>query len=123
MRVMPVIDCAGQTVVVTGGTRGIGAGIARGFLAAGAQVLVYGRHEPGERADRAADREVPSAGGRSAEFARADVRDPERAQQLIQAAAERFGRVDVVISNAGGSPPAAAATASPGSTPRSSSST
>jgi NAD(P)-dependent dehydrogenase (short-subunit alcohol dehydrogenase family) len=95
---------AGQAVVVTGGTRGIGAGIARVFLAAGADVLVCGRTGPGE---------LPAADGRSAVFAQADVRDAEQAQRLITDAAGRFGRVDLVISNAGGSPPAAAATASP----------
>jgi NAD(P)-dependent dehydrogenase (short-subunit alcohol dehydrogenase family) len=91
-------------VVVTGGTRGIGAGIARAFLRAGGQVLVGGRTEPAT---------LPSADGRTAAFVPADVRDPGQARQLIAAAAERFGGLDVVISNAGGSPEAAAATASP----------
>ena len=90
--------------MVTGGTRGIGAGIARAFLAAGADVLVCGRTEPAE---------LPAADGRSVVFARCDVRDAEQAQRLIRSAADRFGRVDVVISNAGGSPPATAASASP----------
>jgi NAD(P)-dependent dehydrogenase (short-subunit alcohol dehydrogenase family) len=94
----------GRAVVVTGGTRGIGAGIARAFLRAGAGVLVCGRHEP---------EALPADGGRAAEFTRADVRDPEQAQALIERAAGSFGRVDVVISNAGGSPYAEAATASP----------
>jgi NAD(P)-dependent dehydrogenase (short-subunit alcohol dehydrogenase family) len=91
-------------VVVTGGTRGIGAGIARAFLAAGADVLVCGRTEPDE---------AVAVAGRAAVFVPADVRDAGQAQRLIRTAADRFGRLDVVISNAGGSPPAAAATASP----------
>jgi len=91
-------------VVVTGGTRGIGAGIARAFLRAGAHVLVCGRAEPTS---------LPAADGRTAAFTQADVRDPEQARALIATARERFGGVDVVISNAGGSPEAAAATASP----------
>jgi len=41
---------SGGRVIVTGGTRGIGAGIARGFLRAGAQVLVCGRNEPADGA-------------------------------------------------------------------------
>src|SRR5947207_1777979 len=90
-------------VVITGGTRGIGAGIARAFLRAGAQVLVCGRAEPAAR---------PDADGRAAAFTQADVRDPEQARRLIATAAELFGGIDVVISNAGGSPEAAAATAS-----------
>jgi NAD(P)-dependent dehydrogenase (short-subunit alcohol dehydrogenase family) len=100
----PFPGLAGGRVVVTGGTRGIGAGIARGFLRAGAQVLVCSRHEPAS---------PPSADGRTAAFAQADVRDPEQAQQVIAKAADLFGGVDVVISNAGGSPPVPAASASP----------
>lgn len=98
------MDYTGQAVVVTGGTRGIGAGIARAFLAAGAEVLVCGRTEPAG---------VPATEDRSAVFTRADVRDPEQARRLIGEAGERFGRVDVVVSNAGGGPHVEAATASP----------
>jgi NAD(P)-dependent dehydrogenase (short-subunit alcohol dehydrogenase family) len=107
MGLMRAIDCAGQAVVITGGTRGIGAGIARAFLQAGAQVLVCGRTEP------TGPDTLPAAGGRTALFVRADVRDPDQARLLIRAALDRFGRIDVVVSNAGGSPPADAATASP----------
>ena len=112
---MHAIDFAGRAVVITGGTRGIGAGIARAFLDAGADVLVCGRSDPGGA--------VLAAGGRSALRTRADVRDPAQAHRLIREAADSFGRVDVVVSNAGGSPYAEAATASPGFTPGSSSST
>src|SRR5580698_4920478 len=94
----------GRRVIVTGGTKGIGAGIARGFLRSGARVLVCARNEPAA---------LPAAGGRTAQFTRADVRDPEQARQLIATALDLFGGVDVVVSNAGGSPPAPAATASP----------
>jgi NAD(P)-dependent dehydrogenase (short-subunit alcohol dehydrogenase family) len=94
----------GARVVVTGGTRGIGAGIARIFLDSGADVLVCGRTEPAA---------LPSADGRTASFTQADVRDPEQARQLIATAAERFGGVDVLVNNAGGSPEAEAAAASP----------
>jgi NAD(P)-dependent dehydrogenase (short-subunit alcohol dehydrogenase family) len=93
-----------QAVLVTGGTRGVGAGIARGFLRAGARVLVCGRTEPAE---------LPRAAGRTAVFIKADVRDPEQAAGTVQHAGDLFGRLDVVVSNAGGSPYAAAATASP----------
>jgi NAD(P)-dependent dehydrogenase (short-subunit alcohol dehydrogenase family) len=101
----------GCRVIVTGGTRGIGAGIARGFLRSGARVLVCARNEPA--AELAADAAPPVAGGRTAQFTRADVRDPEQARHLVATAVDLFGGVDVVVSNAGGSPPAPAATASP----------
>src|SRR5438067_12557227 len=100
----PFPGLSGLRVIVTGGTRGIGAGIARGFLRSGAQVLVCGRNEPAS---------LPAADSRTASFSRADVRDPEQARRLIETGANLFGGLDVVISNAGGSPPAEAATASP----------
>jgi len=100
----PFPGLSGLRVIVTGGTRGIGAGIAQGFLRSGAQVIVCARSEP---------ESLPAADGRTATFTRADVRDPEQAQRLIATGADQFGGVDVVISNAGGSPPVPAATASP----------
>jgi len=57
---MRATDYAGRAVIVTGGTRGIGVEIARGFLRAGAQVLVCGRAEPGDGA------RLPEADGRAA---------------------------------------------------------
>ncbi len=97
----------GLAVVITGGTRGIGAGIARAFLDTGGRVMVCGRTQPADPG------QLPTAAGRPAVFCQADVREPEQARSLIAAAAEQFGRIDVVINNAGGSPEAAAATASP----------
>jgi NAD(P)-dependent dehydrogenase (short-subunit alcohol dehydrogenase family) len=104
---MSAVDFTGRAVLVTGGTRGVGAGIAQAFLEAGAQVLVCGRTEPSDEVP------LPAAGGRSAVFAQADVRDPAQAQRLVGEAADLFGGLDVVVNNAGGSPFADAATASP----------
>lgn len=100
-------EVAGRAVVVTGGTRGIGAGIARAFLEAGARVLVCGRTPP------AGDKGVLAAGRHGARFCQADVRDPEQAARLIATAASELGQIDVLVCNAGGSPEAQAATASP----------
>jgi len=99
------IDFAGTVVVVTGGARGVGRGIAEAFLGAGADVAICGRNEP------AVD-ELPAAGGRRAVFFAADVRDAEQAASVIHATAERFGRLDVLVNNAGGSPAVPAADAS-----------
>ncbi len=93
----------GRVVVVTGGTRGIGRVIAERFLAEGAEVVVCAR-KPCEA--------PPAAGGRTARFVAADVREPEQIERVI-AAASALGRLDVLVNNAGGSPPADAATASP----------
>ncbi|MEV7400060.1 SDR family oxidoreductase [Streptomyces sp. NPDC091267] len=98
------VDFSGRAVIVTGGTKGIGAAIAGAFLSAGAQVLVCGRGEP---------RSLPAAGGRTAHFRATDVRDPAAAAALVEAAVARYGRLDVLVNNAGGSPDAEAATVSP----------
>lgn len=101
-------DYTGRTVLVTGGTRGIGAGIAAAFLDAGADVVVCARGGPGEPPAPG-----PARGPRRAWFVAADVRDPGQVAALIQAVLDRHGRLDVVVNNAGGSPPAMAADASP----------
>ncbi len=62
---------------------------------------------------RSAPAELPTAAGQAALFRQADVRDPGQARSVIRAAADEFGRIDVLISNAGGSPEAAASDASP----------
>jgi NAD(P)-dependent dehydrogenase (short-subunit alcohol dehydrogenase family) len=98
------IDFSGKAVIVTGGCRGIGRGIAERFLEAGAHVVICCRHHP---------EALPSVDGREAVFVMADVRDPDEVERVVDVAVERFGRLDVVINNAGGSPPADAATASP----------
>jgi len=98
------LDYRGKVVLVTGGTKGIGAGIARGFLAAGATVVVCGRNAP---------EVLPEAGGKTADFIPADVRDIESLQTLFAAIGERFGRLDVLVNNAGGAPFALADKASP----------
>jgi len=95
----PAAELAGQVALVTGGTRGIGLAIAERLRDHGARVLVCGRSQP----DR-----VP--GG--IEFAAADVRDPDQAAAVVGDAVSRFGRLDVVVNNAGGSPSVPAASAS-----------
>lgn len=97
-------ELSGKAVVVTGGTKGIGRAIARAFMEHGADVVVCGRNEPGE---------TIAAGGKEAVFVAADVRDPEAVDALVESAAERFGGVDVLVNNAGGSPQAETATVSP----------
>lgn len=98
------LDMTGRVVIVTGGGKGVGRGITSRFLAWGASVLICGRTEP---------ESIPEEGGRRAVFVPADLREPEAAAEVVGAAVERFGRLDVLVNNAGGSPPADAAKASP----------
>lgn len=93
-----------RVVLVTGGTKGIGRGIAEGFLAQGAKVLVCARKAPDE---------LPHHGERHAEFLPCDVREADAVQALVSEITRRYGRLDVLIHNAGGSPPVEAATVSP----------
>lgn len=98
------LDMTGKVVIVTGGAKGVGRGITRRFLEGGAEVVVCGRSEPDE---------VAQARGRRAELVQADVRDLEQIERVVAFTTERFGRLDVLVNNAGGAPPADAATASP----------
>jgi NAD(P)-dependent dehydrogenase (short-subunit alcohol dehydrogenase family) len=99
-----LIDLSGRVAIVTGGGRGVGRGITARFLAAGADVVICGRNPP----------ETPvSAGVREAVFVTADVREIDQIDRVVATTRERFGRLDVLVNNAGGAPPADAATASP----------
>ena len=95
-----VIELGGRVALVTGGTRGIGRGIVERFIGAGADVVTCGRKPPDDLPDGAV-------------FVAADVRDAEQVDALVGAVVDKFGRLDIVVNNAGGSPPADAATASP----------
>lgn len=98
------LDMTGRAVLITGGTKGIGAVMVRRFLDWGADVMTCGRNEP---------ESLPESNGRTARFMAADIRDPEQAAAVVDATVEAFGRIDTAINNAGGAPPADAATVSP----------
>lgn len=87
---------AGKTALVTGGTRGIGLGIARAFLAEGARVVLTGT------TDQSADKAVAEFGGNPAISAiAADLSITLSAFTLVDAAVERLGKIDILINNAG----------------------
>ena len=97
-------EFAGRVVVVTGGAGHIGRAICEAFLTEGAEVIAVGRREP---------KTAIMAGGREAAFFSADIRDPGASQVLIDHVMSAHGRIDVLVNNAGGGPPVAAADASP----------
>ncbi|MFB7634384.1 SDR family oxidoreductase [Streptomyces sp. NPDC056149] len=88
------LDLTGRVAVVTGGTRGVGAGIARAFLRAGAEVVVCARRPP----------ETPiAADGRTARFHPLDLRQPDAVRAFFGTVAAH-GRLDCLVNNAGGTP-------------------
>ncbi|MFG2144678.1 SDR family oxidoreductase [Streptomyces sp. NPDC048696] len=89
------MELAGKAAVVTGGTRGVGAGIARALLAAGADVVVCARRPP---------RSPVRAAGREAEFRPVDLREPQAVREFFDAVATAYGRLDLLVNNAGGTP-------------------
>ena len=98
------LDLSGRVAIVTGGTRGVGRGITTRLLEAGADVVICGRNAP---------EQAVAAGGREAVFVSADVREVEQIDRVVAATRERFGRLDLLVNNAGGAPAVDAATASP----------
>lgn len=93
------IDLSGKVAIVTGGTRGLGRGIADALAQAGASVVVCGRSEPDD---------LPVG----VRFRAADIREADQAAALVEAVVEDHSRLDILVNNAGGSPEAPAATAS-----------
>jgi 3alpha(or 20beta)-hydroxysteroid dehydrogenase len=79
-----------KVAVVTGGTSGIGLATAHRFVRAGAQVVIASRRDGKDIADKI-----------GATFIRTDVGEEHQVQQLMVATAERFGRIDICVNNAG----------------------
>ncbi|MFF3273977.1 SDR family oxidoreductase [Streptomyces chrestomyceticus] len=90
------IDLSGRVAVVTGGTRGVGAGVVRALLAAGAEVVACARRPP--------ERPVTAADGRTAAYEPVDVRDPDAVTACFDRVRARHGRLDILVNNAGGTP-------------------
>jgi NAD(P)-dependent dehydrogenase (short-subunit alcohol dehydrogenase family) len=97
-------DFSGRVVLVTGGSRGVGRGIAECYLQAGATVLICGRSTPSS---------LPAVGTRVAVFYTCDVGDAEATAALFARIVADHRRLDVLVNNAGGSPFVYAASGSP----------
>jgi NAD(P)-dependent dehydrogenase (short-subunit alcohol dehydrogenase family) len=97
MSVLDRFDLTGRTAVVTGSTRGLGRAFARALAEAGAAIVVVGRD-----ANAAADVEQELHGlGAEVQVVLADVTQRADVERLLEEATGRFGRVDVLVNNAG----------------------
>jgi 3-oxoacyl-[acyl-carrier protein] reductase len=98
---MTETDLAGRVALVTGAGRNIGRAIALALAEAGAAVVVNGRSNA--EAVNGVVREIEARGGQAL-AAMVDVADEAAVARMIAAAADRFGRIDVVVNNAAGRP-------------------
>src|SRR5919202_5583524 len=86
----------GQVAIVSGGGSGLGRATALELAALGAQVVVCGRREePLEETAALAD-------GERVEARACDIREEEQVESLVEAALRRYGRIDLLVNNAGG---------------------
>lgn len=99
--VLELFRLDGRVAVVTAASRGIGAGIAEAFAEAGADVAIAAR----TRADLEAVAARVEAHGRRALVHDADLADRDAMAGFVDAAVDAFGRIDIVVNNAGGSFP------------------
>lgn len=88
----------GKVAFITGGTRGIGRGIAEAFVADGVSVMLNGRS-----ADKGKQALEEMGGGDRADFVAGDVMVQSDVEAGVDATVERFGQIDILVNNAGGS--------------------
>ena len=91
-----------KVVLITGGSKGIGAGCARVFCAAGARVMICAR---GREAGEALAAELSATGPGECRFEVCDVSKPEDIKQVVEKTVQGYGRLDCLINNAGTHPP------------------
>jgi NAD(P)-dependent dehydrogenase (short-subunit alcohol dehydrogenase family) len=99
---LKMFDLSGKVALVTGGSKGLGKAMARGFAEAGADVVISSRHE---NELRAALDEILQGTGRRGRYVVADMSRRAEAARLAKAALEQMGRVDVLVNNAGTNKP------------------
>jgi 2-deoxy-D-gluconate 3-dehydrogenase len=90
-----LFDLTGKSAVVTGGNTGLGRGMALGLASAGADILIVSRGDAENVAQQVRDM------GRRAATVVADLQDTSSVEKVVQAAIKQFGRIDILINNAG----------------------
>lgn len=96
------MELEGRVAAITGGTRGIGRAIAEAFVAEGAKVVINGRSE-----DKGRQAIEEMNAGDAVDFIAGDVKTREGCEALVDRAVEKYGRIDIMVPNAGGSTGAA----------------
>ncbi len=88
----------GKTALITGSSQGIGFGIARALARAGADIVLNSHEQPKDVDKLVA--EISTSGSRAV-FVQADVTNQGERQRLVEGAVKAFGRLDILVSNAG----------------------
>ena len=99
---MKVFDLTGKVALVTGGSQGLGKAMARGLAEAGADIVISSRSEEKLKAALA---EILAGTGRKGAYFVADMNDRGQVRKLAKQAVEKFGRIDILINNAGSNAP------------------
>ncbi len=99
---LDTFNLTGKVALVTGGSKGLGKAMARGFVEAGADIIISSRHE---NELRTALDEILSGTNRKGRFIVADMSRREDTVKLAKTALELMGRVDILINNAGSNKP------------------
>jgi len=93
-----LFDLTGKSAIITGGSKGLGAAMGAGLASAGADLLLVSRHLA-EAEETAA--QIAADFGHKAIGIEADVTNPEQVEQMTQRALSEFGKIDILINNAG----------------------
>jgi len=97
-----IFDLTGKVALVTGGSKGLGKAMARGFAEAGADIVISSRHE---NELRPALEEILQGTGRRGCFVVADMSKRAETSQLAKTALSKMGKVDILVNNAGTNTP------------------
>ena len=93
-----LFDLTGKVALVTGGNKGLGKAMARGFAEAGADVVIASRH--GDELKAALD-EILSGTGRRGVYVVADMANRDDVKNLARTAIDQMGKIDILVNNAG----------------------
>lgn len=98
----PLFDLSGRVALVTGGSKGLGKAMARGFAEAGANIVISSRHEDELKKAKA---EIENGTNVKVAYFVADMTNRDEVKKLAERALAEMGRVDILVNNAGSNIP------------------